>query len=133
MGSGTFAQLDTDSMLAAARERLQEGDLERAVRYLRAARSLDPDNAQLQRSLQDLEKQVRATIEGAGVNLGARPRLAVTMDQLTTLNVSAQEGFLLTRIDGSSDIRSLLRISPMPELEALIVFWKLQRGGYITV
>ena len=40
---------------------------------------------------------------------------------------------MLTRINGSYDIQSILKISPMPPLEAQIVFWKLLRAGHITL
>ena len=40
---------------------------------------------------------------------------------------------MLTRINGSYDIQSILKITPMPQLDALLVFWKLSGAGYIRL
>ena len=40
---------------------------------------------------------------------------------------------MLTRINGSYDIQSILKITPMPQLDALLVFWKLKKSGYIKL
>ena len=74
----------------------------------------------------------RDGIERAGVTLSSVPKLAISMEQLTTSKISPQEGFMLTRINGSYDIQSIVKITPMPQLDALLVFWKLQTGGHIT-
>ena len=55
------------------------------------------------------------------------------MEQLTSSNLSPQEGFMLTRINGTYDIQSILKITPMPQLDALMLFWKLATGGYIRL
>jgi hypothetical protein len=61
------------------------------------------------------------------------PKLAISMDQLTTVKISPQEGFMLTRINGSYDIQSIVKITPMPQLDALLVFWKLHQAGHIRL
>jgi hypothetical protein len=40
---------------------------------------------------------------------------------------------MLTRINGTYDIQSILKITPMPQLDALMLFWKLSTGGYIRL
>ena len=46
---------------------------------------------------------------------------------------AAPDGFMLTRIDGSYDIRSILKMSPMPQIDAQILFWKLERSGHVAL
>jgi hypothetical protein len=36
-----------------------------------------------------------------------------------------QEGFVLSRINGQWDVRSILKLCPMPEEEALMIFVRL--------
>ena len=112
---------------------IQQRDYERALRYLRAARSLRPDDRNLEGAVAHAEQQIRRSLEQAGITLSKVPKVAVPLEQLTSLNVSAQEGFLLTRIDGRYDIRSILKISPMPEIDALIMFQRLHSAGHITL
>ncbi|MDY7092903.1 MAG: DUF4388 domain-containing protein [Acidobacteriota bacterium] len=127
----SFSQLDPDALMTAAAQMVQKGDFERALRYLRAARSLRPDDRNLEGAVASAEQQIRRSLERGGLTVDKVPKLAVPMEELTSLNVSAQEGFLLTRIDGRYDIKSILKISPMPEIDALVLFFRLMRAGHI--
>lgn len=125
--------LTGDALLETGRKYLEEQDYEHALRYLRAARSLDPENQDIHEALTQGEKAIRAAIEASGVTLTSIPSLLISFDQLTTAKISPQEGFMLTRLNGTYDIQSILKITPMPQLDALLVFWKLKKGGYIKV
>ena len=135
--SGSFqahnGPLTGETLLEAGKKYMQEQDFDPALRHLRAARSLEPDNPDIQDALAQGEKTIREAIEAAGVTLNAVPSLAVSFDQLTNAKLSPQEGFMLTRINGSYDIQSILKITPMPQLDALLTFWKLKKGSYIKL
>lgn len=135
--SGSFqapnGPLTGETLLEAGKKYLQDQDFDLALRHLRAARSLEPDNPDIQDALTHGEKTIREAIESAGVTLSAVPSLAVSFDQLTNAKLSPQEGFMLTRINGSYDIQSILKITPMPQLDTLLVFWKLKKGSYIKL
>jgi len=117
----------------AGQKFLEKGEFEPALRHLRAARSLEPDDPDIQHALTHAEKVVRVEIEKAGVALTSVPQLIIAFDQLTNSKLSPQEGFMLTRINGSYDIQSILKITPMPQLDALVVFWKLTKEGFIKI
>jgi len=121
------------ALLKTAQTYLDRKDYDHALRYLRAARSLEPENKEINEALKSGEKAIRDEIERTGVTLSSIPKLAVTMEQLTTSKLSPQEGFMMTRINGSYDIQSIIKITPMPQLDALMAFWKLHEGGYIAM
>lgn len=121
------------ALVEAAQRHMGQQSYEAALRHLRAARSLEPDSNEIQEMLLQSEKSIRDAIEGSGVTLTSIPQLAVTFEQLTSSKLSPQEGFLLTRVNGSYDIQSLLKITPMPQLDALLVFWKLSQEGFIKM
>ncbi len=125
--------LTGETLLAAGKKYLDEHDYEHALRHLRAARSLDPENQDIHEALTHGEKSIRQAIESSGVSLTSIPSLAISFDQLTSAKISPQEGFMLTRLNGTYDIQSILKITPMPQLDALLVFWKLKKGGFIKV
>lgn len=125
--------LTADTLVEAGRRYLDQQDYEHALRHFRAARSLEPDNPDVQEALAQAEKAIRNEIEKSGVSLAAVPQLAVSFEQLTSSKLSPQEGFLLTRINGSYDIQALLKITPIPQLDALLSFWKLARQGFIQL
>ncbi|MDP9122279.1 MAG: DUF4388 domain-containing protein [Acidobacteriota bacterium] len=125
--------LTATSLLEVARTYLEEQDYDHALRYLRAARSLEPENREIQEALTAGEKKIRAEIEKAGITVASIPQLATTMEQLTSAKLSPQEGFMLTRINGTYDIQSIIKITPMPQIDALMVFWKLAKDGHIKL
>jgi hypothetical protein len=136
-GAGTatsgVAVLGAASLLEAARIYLEQKSFETALRHLRAARSLEPDNREVQDGLAEGEKQIREEIERDGIKLTSIPQLAATMEQLTTAKITPHEGFMITRINGTYDIQSIIKITPMPQIDALMVFWKLAKAGHIRI
>ncbi len=135
-GAGTVAvagPVSADLLVAGGRAFLGQGDFDASLRHLRAARALEPDNQDAQEILVEAEKKIREHIERSGVTLSSIPQVTATMEQLTSSNLSPQEGFMLTRINGTYDIQSILKITPMPQLDALMLFWKLATVGYIRL
>jgi hypothetical protein len=121
------------SLLKSAHAFMAQRNYEQALRHLRAAKSLEPESKEVQEAMQKGEKTMREELERAGVTLTSVPKLAISMEQLTTVKISPQEGFMLTRINGSYDIQSIVKITPMPQLDALLVFWKLHQAGHIRL
>lgn len=125
--------LSATALLEAANLYLDQKSFELALRHLRAARSLEPDNREVQDALTHGERQIRDEIERDGVKLTSIPQLNASMEQLTTAKITPHEGFMLTRINGTYDIQSIVKITPMPQIDALLVFWKLARAGHIRL
>jgi hypothetical protein len=122
-----------DALLAKAASLLSDGELIPALRHLRAAKSLEPDNRKVQEAADKAEERVMIKLERAGIGLSAVPRLSDDVEDLRALDISPDEGFILSRINGSMDINTILKISPMPRMEAQIVFLRLANAGYIKL
>jgi hypothetical protein len=120
-------------LVEEARELLTVKEYELALRRMQAAVSLEPDNSDVTGGVRSMESEIRAEIEGRGVDPAGVPRLKTTLEAMQSMDFSPQEAFILSRISGASDIGSILKISPLPELEALIVFWKLLDADLIEI
>jgi Domain of unknown function (DUF4388) len=125
--------LSATALLEAAKLHLDDKNFDSGLRHLRAARSLEPDNRDVQEALNQGEKLIREEIERDGVKLTSIPQLAASMEQLQSAKITPHEGFMLTRINGTYDIQSIVKITPMPQLDALMVFWKLSKAGHIRL
>lgn len=112
---------------------LAEQEYKKTLRYLRAARSLEPDNQEIGRQIKDAEGSIQQSIQDDGLDIDSVPVLERGVEELTTLKLSPEEGFLLTRIDGATTIQSLLKISPIDRLDAQLVFFKLLKEGHIRL
>jgi hypothetical protein len=126
-------EIDADLLLAQAQAAMAAANYEKALRFLRAARALEPDAKKTQTALQQGEEQVTAEIERAGVTLASIPKLERSMQELTTLQLTQHEGLMMTRINGTYDIRSIVKTGTMPQVEALLVFYRLLEKKHISV
>lgn len=59
--------------------------------------------------------------------------LNVSLDKLATFSLSPKEGFLATRVNGIYNVSQLIKISPIPENEALVAIKKLIDMGIIKI
>ena len=130
---GDRGPVDVDSLVATAQKLIARDEYEGGLRHLRAALSLDPDNAGTQAIMRDAQSRIESRLADDGVHPRAVPHLERSFDQLTGLDITPQEGFILTRINDTYDIQTILKISPMPQLDGLLTFWRLRRAGHIRV
>jgi hypothetical protein len=121
------------TLLRRGEKHLAAGELEQALRYLRAAKSLDPDNQTVALATDNAERGVRQLLLAEGVVPEAVPQLARPMGELLQQRVSAKAGFLLSRIDGTLDVAAILKISPMSQLEGLLVMRELSQSGFVRL
>jgi hypothetical protein len=130
--SGGGVAPKAEALIGDAMKQLQAEDYESAVRHLRAAASLEPDNRDLRLVIEQRESAIRKAIAEAGVRPDCVPVLASSFEEMKALSFSPSEGFILSRINGKADIRSMAKISPLSELDALLVFWKLAKANHIS-
>lgn len=128
-----LAVVSAAALLESAQRHLDDNDLSRALRHLRAARSLEPSNAKVVEAAAEGENTIRQAIQASGLTATAVLALNVAPEAITSLQLTPEEGFLLMRIDGSYDLSALIKISPLDPLDAQVVLWKLFRDGHIVL
>ena len=126
-------EIDCESLLRAGERHLAAGEFERALRHCRAALSLEPQSDQIQKALAATERSIRKQLEAENIIATAIPKLNRRLEDLPNLTITPQEGFILTRVNATYDIQTILKISPMPSLDALLVFRRLLGAGHISL
>lgn len=121
------------SLLTHAQDALKAGDFEKVLRMLKAAQNVDPTNAKVASALKGATASILNTLEGEGI-LGKKvPRLVKNFDEISQMNFTPNEGFMISRINGVWDIGSILKISPLREIDSLLIFRKLWRDGIVEL
>jgi Domain of unknown function (DUF4388) len=105
--------------VAEGRRLMEEGKLEAAMDLVKQAVSNDVQAADLRELLQQvqqafLEKAYRYYLPPEKV-----PHLLKPLESLTGESLTPQEMFLLSRINGTWDVRSVVTVAPFSEVEAL--------------
>jgi len=119
-------------MLAESDRATRNGELDSALAALRRARESDGNDPVAADAIAESETRLKAALTAAGITLTAVPRLSCDMTSLTQLKISPSEGFMLTRVNGSYDIKSLLKMHPASALDTQVLFWKLKKSGHVA-
>jgi hypothetical protein len=120
-------------LLDEARQRLAKGDLPAALRHARAAKALEPENRKLDAATAKIEEAIRAELDKTPMKPNEIPKLARTLEELSKLKLTAQEGFLLSRIDGIQNVGSLLKLGPLGPLDTQLILRGLIAAGHVRL
>ncbi|AKF82128.1 protein of unknown function [Myxococcus fulvus] len=112
------AESSSDEVLQAAQLFLDAGNVRDGEALARQAHEMSPSprSAALVKSAQEklLAELRRELMDSAKV-----PALLVAPANLKTLQLTAPERYLLSRIDGRRDVAAIVHVSPLQELDAL--------------
>ena len=126
-------ELGSKGLLGRAETLLKNDEYEPAIGHFRAALNLAPHNEQIRARVAAVESEIEKRLRAEGLRPASVPRLLRPMEELATLDISPHEGFILSRVNGTYDIQTILKISPMPAINALLVFRRLRSAGYIDL
>ena len=105
-------EIDSAALLRTATNHMESLEFGIALRHLEAAQALEPHNNSLHEQIKVQERRIEEELKKAGVVLSAVPKLTRPASELVDLDITPEQGFVLSRIDGSYNIETILKISP---------------------
>jgi hypothetical protein len=118
-------------LLKLARAEIKENNSENALAIIHSALERESKNPEAQRLREDAEKKFIAQVYQSGLSPRTVARILVAPEQLEHERLGPQEGFVLSRINGESDIESILSVCPFREADSLRMIKKLWDSGII--
>ena len=125
-------EIPFEQQMADLQDKLREGVVcfnagqhSEALAAFEAALAIDPQNKYARLFVLKIQREME---DAKGVNeipLDGVPVLCVSMEELAKLELDPHEGFVLSRVNGEWNVRSILKICPMQEDEVLIIFKRL--------
>lgn len=120
-------------LLSKAQSAIRAADFETGLRFVRAAQEVEPTNPKVKAALSGAENGIRGQLRELGIQLDKIPRVVKPIEEITGMNFQPNEGFVLSRIDGTWDIGSIIKISPLREIDGLLIFRQLLSKGVIEL
>jgi len=120
-------------LLKLARAEIKENNAENALAIIHSALEQESKNAEAHRLREEAEKKFVAQIYRNSLSPRTVARILVTPEQLEHERLGPQEGFVLSRINGESDIESILTVCPFREADSLRMIKKLLDSGIIGI
>jgi hypothetical protein len=119
--------------LAAAGELVGRGEYDAALDILNTAYRTHPEDRALGRLLAEaeaafVEKAYRRYLPPSTI-----PVLKRAPEGLESERLTPEEFFLLSRIDGTWDVKSIIQISPIREVDALRALKRMHEKGFIEL
>jgi len=115
-------------------ERKLEEDPEAALLIIQKALQEQPNSPEAQALLPTAEeKYVKHVYASGALSPHSVPQLVVQPAELTNQQIDPQEGFVLSRINGSWDVQSILSICPFREADCLRMIRKLMDRGIVGI
>ena len=122
------------------RERLKQGvvwfnagQYPEAMSAFEAALEIDPHNKYARLFFLKTQRLIDDGKRTTKIPLGRIPVLKLSLDDLANVTLAPQEGFVLSRVNGEWDIRSIIKICPMSETDVLSIFKRLMDDGLIEL
>jgi len=121
------------SQLEAARRRMGKSEFEEALDILDELYRQFPGDESLRRMTAEAEAAFAEKAYRHFLPPTKVPTLAKPMEELESENLSPTEFFLLSRIDGTWDIKSIIQIAPLREADALRTLKRMRETGVIVL
>jgi len=129
--AGTRSPLQVD--LEVAGNLISRGEFEASLEILDKAYKAHPGDEALRRLLAEAEACFIDKAYRHFVPADRVPVLLLPVDQLTGEQLSPEEFFLLSRMTGDWDVKAILQISPIREVDALRVLKRMREKGLIEL
>ena len=121
------------ALLATAEMRLKEGRFDAAIEAYERVLMLDGLNQAAKKGLLAVVEARKQSRARETVPLDKVPALRIGAVALSQQQFDPHEGFVLSRINGEWDVRSILKLCPMPEEETLLIFARLLERQVISL
>jgi hypothetical protein len=119
--------------LARARQLMSEGELEGALDVLDALYRENPGDDALRRLTADTEAAFVDKCYRHYLPTDKVPILTRPIESLSSESLTPQEFFVLSRIDGSWDVKSIIQVAPFREVEALRTLKRMREMGMLEL
>jgi hypothetical protein len=121
------------ALMEAAKQLIKSGDSEGALVILEKARRTAGKNPEMNALIQVAEEHFIDKAYRHYLPPKKIPVLKKPLESLVNQDLTPEEGFLVSRVNGSWDLRSIISISPLREVDALRAFKKLRERGIIDL
>lgn len=107
------------------------GDFEKSIQIFKYILTIDPNHSFSKMMIKKAYEEIKENLISSDFTIEHVPYLKRTITPLDEFNFTPQENYILSRINGLNSVQSIIRISPIQELQALMIFKKLAKENLI--
>lgn len=130
---GPAKPVDPQRLFAQGQELMRIQKYAEAIAVFQEVLRLDPQNIWADEQIEQAEQAMCQQLYSTSLPQHKVPYFTVSESSLTQYKLTHQEGFVVSRINGAWDIKSIVMLSPLREIEVLQILEKLIRMGLIDL
>ncbi len=131
--TATIHEISPANSIELARQLMDHGEFDAALDVLNALYREGPGDETLRRLVAEAEAAFVDKAYTHYVPATKVPNLARPIEALTSEDLSPAEFFLLSRIDGTWNVRSIVQIAPLREVDALRTLKRMREKGILSL
>jgi len=124
---------DPAALLNRGKELVKAKKYQEAIAVFQEVLQLHPQNAAADELIEQTEKTLCTELYKTTVPGNKVPHFLVPESALTRFKLTHQEGFVVSRINGTWDVKSIVMLSPLREMEVLQILEKLVKLELIAL
>ena len=124
---------DPAVLFSRALELMEKRKYREAIGVFQGVLRLDPQNASADAQIELAEGALCQEYYRSSIPADKVPYLIVSEHSLARHNLTHQEGFVASRVNGTWDIRSIIMLSPLREIETLQILENLMKMSLIAL
>lgn len=125
--------LTADELVGRANKLLDRQKFEKALELLAEAVQLRPSDLTMRQALDDAEQRFVERAHQHYLPADQVPKLERSLEEMTEEILTPQEVFLASRINGTWTVKDIVTVSPMREVETLLVLKRLRERGLLSL
>ncbi len=122
---------DPAQLFSRGLELMQKRKYREAISAFQEALQLDPQNSWADQQIEQAERAICDEMYQTSLPPSKIPYFLVSERTLASHNLTHEEGFVASRINGTWDLKSIVMLSPLREIEILQVVDKFKSMGLI--
>ncbi len=124
---------DSSVLLNRGQELIKAKRYQEAISVFQEVLRIDPNNSKADELIESAERSLCREFYRTTTPADKTPRFIVPDHVLASFKLSHQEGFVASRINGACDVKSIVMLSPLRELEILQILDKLCKLELIAI
>lgn len=126
-------RLPREQMIQSGKSKLAFGKWEEAINLFKYVVKQDEDHAEAAELLARAESSLLQSLYEEALPPDAVPKLSRPIEALTKERLNSEESFMVTRVNGRWDVKSILTITPLREVDALRILKRLLDRNIIAI
>ncbi len=125
--------IETVRMLTKSSMLIKKGEWVEAWETIQKAKTLRPQDPDVIEKHEQIQSFILTELNKFGISPSSIPKSTKPLAEITTEFLTPKEAYILSRIDGKLDIKTIVSLSPLHIVDSFLALYHLRKKGLIRI